>query len=98
MTTDNIIDLLIIACGGLLVWSIAATLALWDERRELKKLRKSKDDLRESMCRVNYSLHQGIERLKREKHAQRKKLTAEIHALRTQLHQLRKERNTQGNG
>ena len=34
MTTDNIIDLLIIACGGLLVWSIAATLALWDERSE----------------------------------------------------------------
>lgn len=34
MTTDNIIDLLIIACSGLLVWSIAVTLALWDERRE----------------------------------------------------------------
>ena len=34
MTTDNIIDLLIIACGGLLVWSIAVTLALWDERSE----------------------------------------------------------------
>ena len=34
MTTDNIIDLLIIACGGLLVWSIAATLTLWHERRE----------------------------------------------------------------
>ena len=34
MTTDNIIDLLIIACGGLLVWSISATLTLWDERRE----------------------------------------------------------------
>ena len=34
MTTDNIIDLLIIACGGLLIWSIAATLTLWDERRE----------------------------------------------------------------
>nr|DAJ30328.1 MAG TPA: hypothetical protein [Caudoviricetes sp.] len=34
MTTDNIIDLLIIACGGLLIWSIAATLALWNERRE----------------------------------------------------------------
>ena len=33
MTTDNIIDLLIIACSGLLVWSIAATLALWNERR-----------------------------------------------------------------
>lgn len=33
MTTDNIIDLLIIACGGLLVWSIAVTLTLWHERR-----------------------------------------------------------------
>lgn len=34
MTTDNIIDLLIIACSGLLVWSIATTLTLWHERRE----------------------------------------------------------------
>lgn len=34
MTQSNIIDLLIIACSVLLVWSIAATLALWDERRE----------------------------------------------------------------
>lgn len=34
MTTDNLIDLLIIACGGLLVWSIATTLTLWNERRE----------------------------------------------------------------
>lgn len=34
MTTDNIIDLLVIACCGLLVWSIAATLTLWHERRE----------------------------------------------------------------
>lgn len=34
MTTDNIIDLLIIACGGLLVWSIATTLTLWHERKE----------------------------------------------------------------
>ena len=34
MTTDNIIDLLIIACSGLLVWALAATLTLWDERSE----------------------------------------------------------------
>lgn len=34
MTTDNIIDLLIIACGGLLVWSLAVTLTLWHERKE----------------------------------------------------------------
>ena len=33
MTTDNIIDPLIIACGGLLVWSIAVTLTLWYERK-----------------------------------------------------------------
>lgn len=33
MTTDNIIDLLIIACSGLLVWSIATTLTLWYERK-----------------------------------------------------------------
>ena len=37
MTTDNIIDLLIIACGGLLVWSIAVTLTLWHERRGNRK-------------------------------------------------------------
>lgn len=97
MTTDNIIDLLIIACSGLLVWSIAATLTILSERKELKKLRKSKDDLRESMSNTNYDLHQGIERLKREKHAQRKKLMAEIHDLRTQLHELRKERQKQDN-
>lgn len=34
MTTDNIIDLLIIACSGLFVWSIAVTLTLWQERKE----------------------------------------------------------------
>jgi len=33
MTTDNIIDLLIIACGGLFVWALAVTLTLWHERR-----------------------------------------------------------------
>ena len=61
-------------------------------------LQASKDALRESMSNTNYDLHQVIERLKREKHAQRKKLTAEIHALRTQLHQLRKIKQKQDNG
>lgn len=86
MTTDNIIDLLIIACGGLFVWSIAVTLALWDERKELKKLQKSKDDLRESMSDTNYYLHQQLERVKKENEA-----------LRTQNHQLRKEQQKQDN-
>lgn len=34
MTQSNIIDPLIIVCSGLLVWAIAATLALWYERSE----------------------------------------------------------------
>lgn len=86
MTTDNIIDLLIIACGGLLVWSIAVTLALWGERRDLTTLRKSKDDLRESMSNTNYDLHQQLDRVKRDNET-----------LRTQLHQLRKEQQKQDN-
>ena len=66
MTTDNIIDLLIIACGGLLVWSIAVTLTLWSERKELKKLHKSKEALRESLTKHNYSLFQDKEKLEKE--------------------------------
>lgn len=84
MTQTNIIDLLIIACSGLLVWSIAATLTIWSERKELTDLRKSKDDLRESMSKTNYDLHQQLERVK-----------GENEALRTQNHQLRKGRNEQ---
>lgn len=77
MTQTNIIDLLIIACSGLLVWSIAATLTIWSERKELT-------DLRESMSKTNYYLHQQLERVKDENEA-----------LRTQNHQLRKGRNEQ---
>lgn len=86
MTTDNIIDLLIIACSGLLVWSIAVTLTLWSERKELTKLHKSKEELRESLTKHNYYLHQQLERVK-----------GENEALRTQLHQLRKEQQKQDN-
>lgn len=86
MTTDNIIDLLIIACGGLLVWSIAVTLTLLHERRELTKLHKSKEELRESLTKHNYYLHKQLERVKRDNEA-----------LRTQLHQLRKEQQKQDN-
>lgn len=86
MTTDNIIDLLIIACGGLFVWALAVTLTLWHERRELTKLHKSKEELRESMSNTNYYLHQQLERVKRENED-----------LRTQNHQLRKEQQKQDN-
>lgn len=58
---------------------------------------ESKDALRESMSNINRYLQQQLERVKKEKHEQRKKLTAEIHVLRTQLHQLRKEQQKQDN-
>ena len=86
MTQTNIIDLLLIACSGLLVWSIAATLTIWSERKELTDLRKSKDDLRESMSKTNYYLNQQLERVK-----------GENEALRTQNHQLRMKQQKQDN-
>ena len=61
-------------------------------------VKESKDALRENMSKINRYLQQKLERVKKEKHAQRKKLTAEIHALRTQLHQLRKDQQKQDNG
>ena len=86
MTTDNIIDLLIIACGGLLVWSIAVTLTLWYERKELTALHKSKEELRESLTKHNYYLRQQLDRM-----------AAEIYDLRTQNHQVRKVQQEQDN-
>lgn len=49
-------------------------------------LQKSKDDLRESMSNTNYYLHRQLERVKKENEA-----------LRTQNHQLRKEKQKQDN-
>lgn len=64
---------------------------------EVDVVQETKDALRESMSNTNRDLQQKLERVKKEKHAQRKKLTAEIHALRTQNHKLRKERQKQDN-
>lgn len=86
MTTDNIIDLLILACSGLFVWALAATLVVLSERKEMKKLQKSKEDLRESMSNTNYYLHRQLERVK-----------GENEALRTQNHQLRMKQQKQDN-
>lgn len=84
MTTDNIIDLLIIACSGLFVWALAATLTILSERKEMKKLQKSKEDLRESMSKTNYYLSRQLDRM-----------ASENLRIRTQLNQLRQERNEQ---
>lgn len=66
MTTDNIIDLLILACSVLLVWSIAVTLTILSERKEMKKLQASKEELRDSLTKNNYSLFQEKEELAKE--------------------------------
>ena len=55
-------------------------------REDIADLRKSKDDLRESMSNTNYDLHQQLERVK-----------GENQVLRTQLHQLREEQQKQDN-
>ena len=94
MTTEASITTLFVVC----VISIALCAFFYFRcvalECEVDVVQESKDALRESMSNTNYDLQQHLERVKKEKHAQRKKLTAEIHALRTQLHQLRKERNT----
>ena len=97
MTTETFALLSSIGCLTLGAGCVTLFILWVAEGREVEDLRKSKEDLRESMSNTNYDLHQGIERLKREKREQRKKLTAEIHALRTQLHQLRNEQQKQDN-
>lgn len=56
-------------------------------REDIEDLRKSKDDLRESMSNTNYRLYQQLKQVKRENKA-----------LRTQLRQIRKEQQKQDNG
>ena len=97
MTTETLILLYFIACLTLGAGCVTLFFLWLAEGREVEDLRKSKDDLRESMSNTNRDLQQKLERVKKEKREQRKKLTAEIHALRTQLHQLRKEQQKQDN-
>lgn len=65
MTPYELIDLLFIACSGLFVWALAATLTLWHERKELTKLRKAKEELRDSMASYNYDLYEKLRRTNR---------------------------------
>ena len=80
MDTATIIILSLI---GLCLGQFHAIVKLQGEAAEL---RRSKDDLRESMSNTNYYLHQQLERVKRENEA-----------LRAQNHQLRKEQQKQDN-
>ena len=87
MTTETFALLFFIACLVLGAGCVTLFFLWLAEGREVEDLRKSKDDLRESMSNTNYYLQKQLERVKKENEA-----------LRTQNHQLRKESNTQSNG
>lgn len=75
----DITTIIILSLSGLCLGQWHAIIKLQGEATEL---RRSKDDLREVMSKTNYYLHKQLERVK-----------GENEALRTQNHQLRKERN-----
>ena len=81
MDTATIIILSLI---GLCLGQFHAIVKLHGEATEL---RKSKDNLRESMSKTNYYLSRQLDRM-----------ASENLRIRTQLNQLRQERNTQSNG
>ena len=86
MTTETFALLSFIACLALGAGCVTLFVLWVYEGREVEDLRKSKDDLRESMSNTNYYLQKQLERVKKENEA-----------LRTQLHQLRNEQQKQDN-
>lgn len=86
MMTEAFITTLFVVC----VISIALCALFYfrcvDLECKVDVAQESKDALRESMGNINRYLQQHLERVK-----------GENEVLRTQLHQLRKERNTQDN-
>lgn len=86
MTTETFALLSSIGCLTLGAGCVTLFILWVAEGREVEDLRKSKDDLRESMIKTNYDLHQQLERVKRDNEA-----------LLTQLHQLRKEQQKRDN-
>ena len=97
MTIETFAAALFVVCLGLAVLCVFLFFRCWSLEGEVYELHKSKDYLRESMSNINRYLQQQLERVKKEKHEQRKKLMTEIHALRTQLHQIRKIKQKQDN-
>lgn len=66
MTTETLILLYFIACLVLGAGSVTLFILWVAESREVEDLRKSKDDLRESLTKHNYSLFQEKEKLEKE--------------------------------
>lgn len=83
MTTETLILLYFIACLTLGVGCVTLFFLWLAEGREVEDLRKSKEELRDSLTKHNYYLRQQLDRM-----------AAEIYNLRTQNHQkLRSECN-----
>jgi hypothetical protein len=82
MTIETFALLSFISCLALGAGCVTLFILWVAEGREVEDLRKSKEELRDSMSNTNYYLHQQLDRVKRDNEV-----------LRTQLHQLRKERN-----
>lgn len=87
MTIEAFTTTVLVICVVLFVLCAFFYFRCVDLECKVDVVQASKDDLRESLTSHNYDLHQQLERVKRENEA-----------LRTQLNQLRKERNTQSNG
>lgn len=66
MTTETLILLYFIACLVLGAGSVTLFILWVADGREVEGLRKSKDDLRESLTKHNYSLFQEKEKLEKE--------------------------------
>ena len=97
MMIGTSIATLLVVCVVSVVLCVLIYFRCVDLECEVDVAQESKEALRESMSNINRYLQQQLEQVKKEKREQRKKFTAEIYILRTQLHQLRKEQQKQDN-
>lgn len=86
MTIETFALLSFISCLALGAGCVTLFILWVAEGREVEDLRKSKEDLRESLTKHNYYLRQQLDRM-----------AAEIYDLRTQNHQLRMKQQKQDN-
>ena len=86
MTTETLILLYFIACLTLGAGCVTLFILWMAEGRKAEELRKSKDELRDSMSKTNYYLSRQLDRM-----------ASENLRIRTQLNQLRKEQQKQDN-
>lgn len=86
MTTETFALLSFIGCLVLGAGCVTLFILWMAEGRKAEELRKSKDELRDSMSKTNYYLSRQLDRM-----------ASENLRIRTQLNQLRKEQQKQDN-